>query len=173
MIKSITTTIFLFIISLSTLAGDRNETIKELMQAQGLLSMFEQQIDMGKVQSEKMGNQMMDQMMSQLNPAPEFKKRFSSAYRNFINKLSDIHTAKEIVDVWAKYYGAEFSDKELQNLLGFYTSEIGQKEVKASKKALVLFTDHFQKVNQPIVQQATQEYISELKIIAKDCNCAK
>ena len=163
----------LFCISASVLASDRDQKIRKLMEAQGLLSMFEQQLEMGKVQSDKVGRQMLDQMLSQLNPNEEFKERFEQAFLNFVGKMETPWTAKEIVSVWGEHYGSEFSNEDLDALIKFYISDIGQKEVKASKVALVKFTEHFQKLGEPIMQNAMEEYVSELKLAVKECDCAR
>lgn len=161
------------IFSTSAWADEKSDKIKTLMETQGLLSAFEQQLEMGKVQNKKMGEQVIEQIMTQLNPNPEFKARFTSAFQGFIKKVSNQYTADQIVEVWAKYYGKEFSNEELDQLIEFYTSKIGKKEIEASKIALVNFTNHFQKLNEPFLKNVMQEYITELKLVAKECNCAK
>lgn len=169
------TLIVIIFTSLSTLsfANDRSDKIKTLMEAQGLLSMFEHQLEIGEIQSEKMGKQVIDQILTQLNPSDEFKNKFSAAFQAFMKKVSSPYTAEQIVEVWAEYYGKEFTNSELDKLIDFYTSDIGQKEVSASKVALEKYTEHFQKLNGPLMKRAMNEYISELKIVAKECNCAK
>jgi len=156
-----------------TMAENKEEKIKQLMEAQGLISMFESQLEMGRAQSEKVGKQALDQLLSQINPNEEFQVRFSTAFNNFMEKVRPPWGAEEIVSVWAHYYGQHFTEKELDSLVEFYTSSIGQKEVKASKNALTEFTVHFQKLGEPIFQKAVQEYIQELKLVAKECNCQK
>lgn len=154
-------------------ADQRTEKIEALMRAQGLLEMWKQQIDYGKVEGEKQARQMIDQVLSQLNPNEEFKARFEKAFMNFIGKLQDNWTAQEIVDVWTKYYGLHFSDEELDKLVLFYTSDIGKKDVMATKSAITEFSAYFQKESTPIMEKATNEYIAELRLVAKDCNCKK
>ncbi len=165
----------IWLVSIATIANaNENESqIKTLMEAQGLLEMFENQIKMGKVEGEKMGDQMMEQMMSQMNPNKEFKSRFKLAFDNFMKKLQSPWGAKEIVMVWGDYYGKHFSNEELDQLIVFYTSPIGKKEVSASKLALTEFTNHFQKLSEPLFNSALQEYIKELKIVALECKCKK
>ena len=168
-------TIFILTLALSTIAfsNEKNDKIRVLMEAQGLLEMFEQQLAMGKIQNEKMGQQVIEQIMIQLNPSQEFQERFSTAFKKFIEKIATPYSAEKIVGVWAKYYGNEFTNEELDELIKFYTSKIGKKEISASKIAITKFTEHFQKLNEPLMKSAMQEYIAELKIVAKECNCAK
>ena len=88
-------------------------------------------------------------------------------------KLEAPWSAEEIVDVWASYYGPHFTDEELDQLIEFYSSELGRKDVSVTKQAMVQFSEHFQREGQPILEKATQEYIEEMKILAKECNCRK
>jgi hypothetical protein len=168
---------FIFILFLAipciAYSGSREEKIETLMKSQGLLELWTQQIDYGKKEGNKQAKQIVDQMLSKLNPSDEYKSRFEEAYMNFIAKLQDNWTAQQIVDVWAMYYGPHFSEKELDELVLFYTSEIGQKAVKATRSAMVEFVAYFQKENKPIMEKATNDYIEELKLITTECNCLK
>ncbi len=154
-----------------TMAGNKEDKIRQLMDAQGLTSMFESQLEMGKVQSEKVGRQMMDQVLSQINPNEAFQARILAAFDKYMEKVSAPWESEEIVSVWGQYYGQHFTEDELESLIEFYTSPLGQREVKASKSALVEFTLHFQKLGEPVYREATQEYIEELQLVAKECNC--
>lgn len=156
-----------------TYADERTDKIRDLMEALGLLEMWSQQMEMGKEQSETMGQQLIDQMMSQLNPNEEFQERFTVAFNNFMSKVETPWSAQEIVDVWASYYGPAFTNEELDQLIAFYTSPLGKKDVRVTKDAMVSFTNHFQAAAQPIMEAATNEYVQDLQIIAKECNCAK
>lgn len=171
--KKVISIVLLAVFPVFAMAGDKEDKIRQLMEAQGLLSMFESQLEMGKAQSKKVGQQMMDQLLSQINPNEEFKARLSAAFNNYMDKVTTPWGAEEIVSVWAQYYGQHFTENELNSLIEFYTSPLGQKEVKASKSALAEFTVHFQKLGEPIFQKATQEYIQELKLAARECNCQK
>lgn len=165
--------IILFLVSPLVQAESRNEKIEALMEALGLIDMFTQQIEMGKQQNTQLGQKMIDQMMSQLNPSSEFQERFTKAFNKFVSKTEAPWGAEEIVDVWSSYYGPGFTDQELDQLIKFYTSPLGQKDVKVTKEAMISFSNHFQKAGQPIMEAATAEYIKDLKLIAKECDCAK
>ena len=149
------------------------EKVAKIMEAQGLLEMWQNQIELGKIESKRQIDQITEQFLAQLNPSKEFTKRFSTASKSLMQKLQGKWTAKEIVSIWAKYYTPKFTEKELDQLLKFYTSEIGQKEVKANKVTLTEFTKHFQKENQNIMKVALNEYIKDLKVLARECNCKK
>jgi len=163
----------LILLSSSVFAGDKDTIIKKLMEAQGLLQTFEQQLDLGRQQSREQGRSMLNQMMSRLNPTPEFHKRFEEAFKSFMSEVETPWGAEEIVDVWAKYYGDKFTAEELNNLLSFYSSPLAQKEVIASREALVSFSNHFSEAGKPIAKKAISNFITNLRLVAKQCNCKK
>ena len=149
-------------------AETKNDKIAKLMAAQGAIEMWQQQLDRGQVETEKYAKRMFEQAMSQLQPNEVIKEQMNTAYNKFVNKIKNPWTAKEIVDVWAKYYGSYFTEKELDQLIIFYTSDIGQKDVVASRKALVDFTSYIQQARQPVVEKAMREYVEDMKKIVSD-----
>ncbi|MCU7930717.1 MAG: DUF2059 domain-containing protein [Candidatus Thiodiazotropha sp. (ex Codakia rugifera)] len=167
--------VLLFALLFSTLAaaGEREEKIRQLMEAQGLLQTFEQQLELSRQQNQQQGRDMLNQFMAQLNPTPEFYERFENAFNSFMSKIETPWSAEEIVEVWAKYYGEHFSNAELDQLLSHYSSPLAQKEVIASRKALVSFSNHFMQEGKPIAENALSEFITEMKVIAKECKCKR
>ena len=81
--------------------------------------------------------------------------------------------AKEIVEVWAKAYGSRFNDKELDGLLAYYKSPLGQKDVKASQAALPELTQHFSQKIGPILNRETSLYMDKLEALAAACKCPR
>lgn len=164
--------VFLLLLSTISAAADRTAKIRTLMEAQGLLGMMAQQIDMGKQQAREQARQMLDQFTGTLAPPPEFNTRFRRASEEFVAALEPPWGAQEIVDVWARIYGPQFTDDELDQLIAFYLSPLGKKDVAVSQKALPEFARHFDERFKPILDKATKKYISDLQQIAKEC-CRK
>lgn len=161
------------LVSATAVAQDREETIKLIMEAQGLIETFEQQLELGRQQSREQGGAVLDQLMSNLNPTPEFTERFEKAVQSFMSEMETPWGASEIVEVWAKYYGQHFTDEELSQLLAYYRSPLAQKEVVASRLALVSYSNHFSEAGKPITEKAVANFIANLKLIAKECNCSR
>ncbi len=161
------------LLSTAALAQDREETIKQIMEAQGLIEIFEQQLELGRQQNREQGRAMLNQMMESLNPSQEFNNRFEKAFQAFMSEVETPWGAKEIVAVWAKYYGEHFTNDELKELLAHYRTPLAQKETVASRQALVGFSNHFAEAGKPIAEKAVSNLIANLKIIAKECNCRR
>jgi hypothetical protein len=82
-------------------------------------------------------------------------------------------TARDLVDMWAKYYGAKFSDDELDGILKYYQSPLGQKEVLASREAMTDYRQELQQLYDPVLKKATDDFIKRLQEIVVRCNCKK
>ena len=138
MVKTILCMAFL-IFSAGVKADVRQDSINRLMKAQGIVEIFEQQKQYGKIEGEKQARKILDQILSRMNPNDTFRKRFSDAFMTYTKKIESPWSSEEITLAWAQYYGTKFSDAELNQLVEFYESPLGQKEQKASKEALLQF----------------------------------
>ncbi len=156
-----------------SVATDRGAKIQALMEAQGLLQMWEQQMAMGKEQGRQQAQQMVDQLLGSLNPTPELNVRFREAFDEFMAALDPPWSAQDVVDVWAQTYGTRFTDEEIDGLVAYYTSALGRKDVAATQAALPEFANHFMELSKPIVNAATQTFVQRLQQAAKECNCKK
>lgn len=159
--------------STQTFADGKSEKIEDLMKALGLVNTWTQQIEQGKIYNRKISSKILDQIVSQLNPNEEFQQKFKKASDNFITKTESPWSPEKIVEVWASYYGPEFTEDELDQLIAFYTSPLGQKDIRVTRGSMEKCSKHFQEAGQPILEKATAEYIQEMKLIAKECNCTK
>ncbi len=83
--KKIAILILLLIPSMA-IADEREDKVRKLMEAQGLLQTFEQQLALGRQQNQEQGQEMLKQFMSQLNPTPEFFERFENAFNSFMQR---------------------------------------------------------------------------------------
>jgi hypothetical protein len=154
-------------------AADRNAKVRDLLQAQGLLEILEEQLASGKEQGREQASQMLGSILKRLDPPQEFQKRFKVAADKFIAEIEPPFTADDVVEQFAKSYAPVFSDSELDQLLTYYKSPLGQKDVAATKKALPIVSAYFAERYQPIQQRAVQNYIAELERIVKECKCTK
>jgi hypothetical protein len=143
------------------------------MKASGLMEMIDQQKLQAKIESEKQVKQMLDQIFSRIKPDEKFKKRLSSAAERYVNNLQSPWSSEEISAVWAKHYGSSFTDAELKALADFHESPLGQKDREASQRALPLFAEHFTKLGEPLIKKANAEFLDEIQLTIRECNCSK
>lgn len=161
------------VILLPAHAAPRDDKVRELMKAQGLMQMLEQQLEAGKEDSRKQVRLMSDQMISRLKPTPAYQDKLLRAFDDFVQSLNKTWSAGEMVDVWAKAYGSQFTDKELDGLLAYYRSPLGQKDVKASQAAMPVITQHFAQKIGPVVERETQIYMDKLEKLVEACKCPR
>ena len=45
--------------------------------------------------------------------------------------------------------------------------------MRATHSAIAKWGDHFLKLGQPIMEEAMQTYIEQMRLIAKECNCRR
>lgn len=144
---------------------------RKLFEIQGVVSSFQASIDEGRAEAKVQTKQILDQMLSQLNPNKEFKARINLATDNFLRSLQTSRTAEDFVDVLIKYYAPNFTELELDKLIEFYSSDIGIKEATVSKSAFQKAAEYYKDENERIRVTATNEYVRELQLIARQCNC--
>ena len=92
--------VVLFALTAAASAADRSEKIRELMEAQGQVEMFQHQMQVGREQTQKRADQLMDQVLSTLNPSEDVKGKLRDAVREFLRAAQSPWTAQDIVDVW-------------------------------------------------------------------------
>jgi hypothetical protein len=165
--------VILLLLAVSSVAvgADRAEKIARLMEAQGIAQSFEQQMQMVHETCRKQADDMLSQMFARLRITPEIEAKFRQAASDFITAAQPTWTGKDVAEIWAKYYGTNFTDAELDQLLVYYTSPLAQKEIAASRTALVQFSTHFQEQYRPIQESAIKAYIQRIQAIAEECNC--
>lgn len=158
-------------LSTSAVADSRADKVQKLMEAQGLVKMFDQSLASGREYGRKQADQMMAQTLSGLNPDVTYRKRFQETMDTFIRDLQSPWTGKDYVETWAQVFGAKFTDAELDQLIAFYSSPLGQKEVAASRDAMPAFAQVFRERYKPIQERATTQFVERMKLIAKECRC--
>lgn len=158
----------LVIMSLPAVAANRAETLEALLDAQGIFDLWQRRLIIERAENEKLARQAMDQMLARIEPDQEFMQQAKFAISNFLTKAQHPWTVQEIVDAWSKAYAKDFSDDELERLLDFYASELGQKEVSASQAAYLSVSQLFQQKAEPVRQQALEELIMSLQEAAAE-----
>jgi len=81
----------------------------------------------------------------------------------FADEASKAAKLKEL----AKIQGLHATEDELDSIIAFYRSPIGQKDAEAAKIAMQQWAIFFMEKNNVTVEKATQAYISELRAIIK------
>lgn len=154
-------------------ASEREAKIAALMEAQGSLEMWQQQLATARDQTARQVDDLTAQFTSEFELGEEQLAEFEAALREFMERLTTPWSAEAIVAKWAEFYGPHFTDEELDRLVAFYTSELGRKEVAASTAALAQFSQYFEQEGAALMEDATVAYMQRLKGITDRCACPR
>ncbi|OGW31820.1 MAG: hypothetical protein A2X54_10255 [Nitrospirae bacterium GWF2_44_13] len=151
-------------------AGEASKAakLKELAKIQGLHEIIEQQRSYSHEQVKLIAPKMLREAKKQF---PALKKTtiaaLENSYQKFLNATKPAWTTEEAVNAWGVYYGLHVTEDELDNILAFYKSPVGQRAAEAGKIAMQQWAIFFMERNNVTVEKATQAYISELRAIIK------
>ena len=129
----------LFCLCINANADTKSEKVAELVEAQGLLDRWAAQIERNQERYRAQEQTIVDQTLSRLNPNEEFRQRFSSAIREFKEATAEPWTAEYMVETYSSFYGPHFSEAEVDELIAFYSSNLGQKDVRSTRLAAAEF----------------------------------
>lgn len=166
---AIATLLFLTFFSDACLAdqASKNLKLKQYMKAQGLYEVLEQQLKACETQAQATGTQVFAELRKQMpDMSQEMVKELDGAYQRFIANSKPNWTADEAVELFAKNYGERVTEKELDQILAFWGSSVGQKDAIANAQALAQWTAFFTERNQPVLEKSISAFIADVKEIS-------
>ena len=120
-------------------ADTRQDLVMRIAEAQGLTALFEQQIGQMREAARANGAELLKQARAASgSDEPTAKER--AAFERFSAKAYSMFSSKELVSIWTKHYGAGLSVEDLRQILRYYQSPVGQKDVAANKQAMQPFS---------------------------------
>jgi hypothetical protein len=151
----------------------RQAKISEIIEAQGLLQMFQQQLDQSKAQASDLGKNLYRKMLSEsgINDGQENPK-LERIFTQYIERCSTMFTAKEFVETWSRFYGSNLSEAELEKILAYYKSPVGKKDVAASQAAMVGFSQVMSAESQKRMNDSIGQLMADLKAAMEVANPA-
>ncbi|MCL2635072.1 MAG: DUF2059 domain-containing protein [Betaproteobacteria bacterium] len=100
-------------------------------------------------------------------------QEIEAAYQAFVDTAEPNWTVEEAVGIWAEHYGAQLTEAELDQILIFYKSPIGQKDISATQKAMPSWSAFFAERNQEVLDTALNAYVERLTAIVQRARAAK
>jgi hypothetical protein len=154
----------------SALADDtsRKEKITAIVEAQGLQQMFQTQLNQSKATAEQYGRNIFNKIIKNVGPDDEkANPDLEAIFGRYLEKCSSMWSANELVEVWSKHYGQELSDQDLDQILTYYKSTAGKKDIAASQAAMNGFLNVMQTKGLQRMNVAVEELVGELKASLK------
>lgn len=148
--------------------ASKRAKIGKLLVAQGMEQMIQEQLDQSAASVSSMGSKMFAEMAPDATVIPPaVLKKLEAVNARFLKDASSMFTAKEMVDTWSETYGKDLSERELDKILAYYTSPIGQKDIASSKLALTAFGQKFSVESEKRVMLLLKQFNKDLEAAAK------
>ena len=143
--------------------ASRNKLIFDIIQAQHIEQSFQQAID----QSRELGKQVANDIAAKLiqgkeDVSPGDRDKLEAILQKHMERCSTMWKPEELTNIWAKNYGAGLSEKELKQILAYYQSPIGQRDVASMQKTMQLYTNTVSTEGRNKLETVTNQLIEEL-----------
>jgi hypothetical protein len=137
----------------------RAALVQRIAAAQGLEEMFEQQLAAQRDSMKSYASKLFEQALAESGGQASAKQK--AAFERFVAKATTLFSSKEITAAWTAAYGKDLSDQELREVLKYYQSPIGQKDVASSKAAMITYSAWINQESQarsmPLLKTLVQE----------------
>lgn len=119
----------------------RQAKIAQIVEAQGLQQMFQQQLDQSKTAAADLGKNLYRKILAEsgINEGQENPK-LEQVFTKYLERCASMFSAKELVATWSTFYGKDLSENDLDKILAYYKSPVGKKDVLASQVAMAGFS---------------------------------
>jgi hypothetical protein len=147
-------------------AASRAAKIAELMRLTGLAQMLAESKVAEQAAARKMVQSMSEQMLAKFPTiAPEQRARLEVAERQFQRDVENGFDQEDPVRTWGRLYAQSLTDADLDAILAFYRSPVGQKDVTATGAALPQFQHYIVEKNAAVMNVAVANYTAALRSI--------
>jgi hypothetical protein len=144
--------------------ASRREKIAKIVEAQGLHQMFQQQLDQGKASAADIGKSIVEKMLAESGAAPVQKSpKLEQIFLRYMERCAAMFSATELVDTWSRYYGKDLTEGELDQVLAYYQSAVGKKDVLASQAAMIGFGKTMSDEGQIRLNASISQLMADLK----------
>jgi len=140
---------------------ERTTLISRIVSAQGLMEMFDLQMSQQKETVQGYATQLFAKTMRDFGGQPTARQR--AALERLAIRSAVIFSAQELVAAWSAQYGKELSLDDLLEILRYYESPVGRRDVAASKTAMSAFTQWVAQESQVRASVILADFASELK----------
>jgi hypothetical protein len=146
--------------------SSRAAKVAELMRLTGLAQMMAQSRAMGQAAAQKTVQSMAEQALAKF-PAipPEKRARIEDAAKQFLRDVDSSFDQDDAVRAWGRFYSENLTEAELDAILAYYRSPVGQKDVSASRAALPQFQQYIVEKRTAVMNTAVANYTTALRSI--------
>jgi hypothetical protein len=143
----------------------------ELVQLEGLGKMMEQSKLAGQEAATKLVRSITDKTYAQFPAFPEDKRiAMDRASQQFLHEVDSSFDQADAVQAWGRVYSDGLTEKELDAILAYYRSAVGQKDVRASQAALPKFQQYMDEQRTAAMESAVANYTAAIREILNPSN---
>ncbi len=151
----------------------KEDKIRKLATLGGITSRLDEEVARVLAQGRETQNQMMAQVNPNLDVPGTFRPKFDQANKKFMAALQPQWTTFEIIDTFVKAYMPLVSEDDVDAAIAYLTSGAGQRNATAQVEAASQIAALVASRSGNRVQQAMQDYTTELRALIQQCNCAR
>jgi hypothetical protein len=146
--------------------SSRAAKVAELMQLTGLAQMMAQSRAMGQAAAQKTVQSMAEQAFAKFPTIPPEKRaRIEDAAKQFMRDVDSGFDQDDAVRAWGRFYSESLTETELDAILAYYRSPVGQKDVSASRAALPQFQHYIIEKRTAVMNTAIANYTAAIRSI--------
>jgi hypothetical protein len=146
--------------------SSKNAKLAQLFKLTGLDRTLEQRRESCRKQAEAVRAQIMEQMKGTFpDDAPAWSK-IEAAYNRFLDASQPAWTTEEAVERYAQLYGAGVTEDELDQIIAFYRSPVGMKDIAASQAAIPKWSEFLAQKDQAVFQKNFERFLRDVKAIS-------
>jgi hypothetical protein len=146
--------------------SSRAAKVAELMQLTGLAQMMAQSRAVGQAAAQKTIQSMAEQAFAKFPTIPPEKRaRIEDAAKQFMRDVDSGFDQDDAVRAWGRFYSESLTETELDAILAYYRSPVGQKDVSASRAALPQFQHYIIEKRTAVMNTAIANYTAALRSI--------
>jgi hypothetical protein len=167
MIRSLIIAVALLTFSCGEVFAQENREllIRKIVEVQGVNKMFEEQYVQQRNTMTAQAKQMYAQIVAGVGEKESEKSR--EVFMRFMRKSSEMISVSEMTNRWISHYGTNLSEQDLKDILTYYKTEIGKKDIAATQVAMKPFTAWLLFESQKRGEQLMTEFIKEMENLYK------
>jgi len=138
----------------------------ELVKIQGREEYLTNQMAAYDKQAEEFAANTLSEYRKQFPEADDlFFQEVSKAYQDALAPTKESGSVKKMTDAWIEFYGSQLTESEIEQLLAFYKSSLGQKDLSAVRFARSRWLSELIEWDRLVMEPAIKRYYSQVRQI--------
>ncbi len=155
------------------LADSKADKVATLVRIKHQREYFQDWLQHGRLEYEARARTYMAAEQAAFSAHPEYEQQYQALYTRFIKTTESALTTDAYIMVVSQYYSGHYSEAELDGLIHFYSSALGQKERAVQHDADQLMEQQFTGQSRAINEAAMNDFLADYNKLSVKCGCLK